>query len=295
MHCIAVRVIHGPVSAEASDQQAGWSPPFSLLLGPFSAERAFRAGGYDLAVDIRPAETAARERTKVVTFVQRFWLSNRLGYSLEVEQWSGGGTKIDQQPMMPLAVGERAPFHWPHPKVKEDHKLLRIRPLPGQGSFGFVPETHDEGWSSGFPIDNQGRFVVHCEQGVTPDDGAAWWDSLIRVMVSVELIGATIEISFTAAPPSPPPYRIDNRTPYVFVARQRGAEQRAHVVQPLSKSPFAWAESSLEHVMLVSLSPVNKPVLPVELHRAEAKEKIGTRGGLQLSWQKTGDTDAGGS
>ena len=96
---------------------------------------------------------------------------------------------------------------------------------------------------------------MHCEQGVTPDDGAAWWDSLIRVMVSVELIGATIEISFTAAPPSPPPYRIDNRTPYVFVARQRGAEQRAHVVQPLSKSPFAWAESSLEHVMLVSLSP----------------------------------------
>ena len=136
LHCIAVRVIHGPVSAEASDQQAGWSPPFSLLLGPFSAERAFRAGGYDLAVDIRPAETAARERTKVVTFVQRFWLSNRLGTCLEVEQWSGGGTKIDQQPMMPLAVGERAPFHWPHPKVKEDHKLLRIRPLPGQGSFG---------------------------------------------------------------------------------------------------------------------------------------------------------------
>ena len=49
----------------AHERAHGWSPPFSLLLGPFQAERAFRAGAYDLAVDIKPVETAARERTKV--------------------------------------------------------------------------------------------------------------------------------------------------------------------------------------------------------------------------------------
>ena len=305
LHCIAVKVVSAQAAslevgggsatgdAAASSTSAGWSPPFSLLLGPFSAERAFRAGGYDLAVDIRPAGTAARERTKVVTFVQRFWISNRLGITLEVEQWSSRASGSLEQPMMPLAVGERAPFHWPHPKVKEDAKLLRIRPAPGQGNLGFVPGP-DEGWSSGFPIDTAGRFVVHCEQGVQPDaDG--WWDSLLRVMVSVEPIGATIEIAFTAAPPSPPPYRIDNRTPYIFVARQRGAEQRAHVVQPLTAAPFAWAESSLDHVLLVSLTPMRTDA--VGAGGKPATWPPPARQGLQVGWKGSGGGthDKGGS
>ena len=148
------------------DKSSGWSPPFSLLLGPFSAERAFRAGGYDLAVDIQPVETAAREVSKVVTFVQRFWLSNKLDHAIEVEQWGGPSGARLEQPLHPLAADERAPFHWPQPKMKEDQKLLRLRALPGQGKRGFVPDpSHpDEGWSSAFPIDTHGRFVVHCDQ-----------------------------------------------------------------------------------------------------------------------------------
>ena len=64
---------------------------------------------------------------------------------------------------------QRAPFHWPQPKVKDDAKLLRLRAAPGQGAARFVPEA-SEGWSAGFPIDTPGRFVVHCEQGVRPDE-----------------------------------------------------------------------------------------------------------------------------
>ena len=49
-----------------------WSPAFSLLsghgLGP--ASRSFRAGGFDLGVNVAPVDSAARERTRVVTFVQ---------------------------------------------------------------------------------------------------------------------------------------------------------------------------------------------------------------------------------
>ena len=138
LHCIAVRVddhaapFHGPTArvtapshggADASWTRrkgrrpsadgmhagaitdGGWSPPFSLRLGPFSAEKSFRAGAYDLAVDIRPVETAARETTKVVTVVQRFWLHNRLELAVEVEQWGPNGVRLEQ-PIYPLAADE---------------------------------------------------------------------------------------------------------------------------------------------------------------------------------------------
>ena len=107
-------------------------------------------------------------------------------------------------------------------------------------------------------------------------DEKGWWDSLLRVMVIVQPIGACIEISFRVPPPSPPPYRIDNRTPFLFVARQKGAEQRAHAVPPNSQAPFAWAESSLEHVLLVSLNPV-RPTLSARPLPA----------GLQLGWRSS--------
>lgn len=281
LHCIAVRVVEDGVAAAGSairqgdgaSTATGWSPPFSLVLGPFTAERAFRAGLYDLAVDIRPAETAARSRTKVVTFVQRFWLTNRMdNITLEVEQWGAGGVQLDQ-PLNPLAIGERAPFHWPHPRVKEDAKLLRIRAAPGQGPRGFLSNP-DEGWSSGFPIDTAGRFVVHCEQGLRPDE-PGWWESQLRVMVNVQTIGACIEVIFAPAPLSPPPYRIDNRTAYLFVARQKGAEGRAHTVKPYRQEPFAWKESSLEQVLLVSLTPID----------ASLTRRRELPAGLQLGWK----------
>ena len=80
LHCIAVRVVDDDAcawgAAEASaGAEAGhlWSPPVSLLPGPAlsAAQRAFRAGPYDLAIDIAPVQSAAAARTKVVTFVQR--------------------------------------------------------------------------------------------------------------------------------------------------------------------------------------------------------------------------------
>lgn len=167
-HLLAVRVVPDIASAsnntrEQFNASAGWSPAFSLLPGLAlgSATRSFRAGRYDLGLNIAPVETAARERTKAVTFVQRFWLSNQLKLALECEQWATPPNRLEQ-PRMPLASGDRAPFHWPF--VKEPDLLLRIRPPPGQGTLGFIPAA-DEGWSSGFPIDAAGRFVVHCEQG----------------------------------------------------------------------------------------------------------------------------------
>ena len=179
--------------------------------------RSFRAGPYDLAVSIAPlvsegalptgAGASASGRTKVVTFVQRFWLHNRLGIALECEQCAPAGGRRLSQPGVPLASGERSPFHWPHPR---EETLLRVRPVPGQ--TGYVPGNADEGWSGGFPIDSVGYFAVHCEQGVAPDDGdsqtpaaeSAWWRSLLRVMVEVKLEGACLQVTFDAAPPAPP-------------------------------------------------------------------------------------------
>ena len=62
---------------------------------------------------------------------------------------------------LPLRLFDCVPFHWPH----GGKQLLRVRPLPGTtgGDFGYVPSA-DEGWSSGFPIDTVGSFVVYCEQ-----------------------------------------------------------------------------------------------------------------------------------
>ena len=82
--------------------------------------------------------------------------------------------------MTPLAEGDCVPFHWPSAK-REQPQLLCVRPLPGHGSLAFVPGA-DEGWSSGFPIDTVGSFVVHCEQGVVPSE-RGWWESLLRIKV----------------------------------------------------------------------------------------------------------------
>ena len=137
-HLLAVRVVLDIASASNLSQKdsaaaaAGWSPAFSLLPGLAlgAVSRSFRAGGYDLGVNIAPVDTAARERTKVVTFVQRFWLTNKLTIAIEVEQWTTPPGQLEQ-PLVPLAAGERAPFHWPH--AKEPDRLLRIRAVPGQG------------------------------------------------------------------------------------------------------------------------------------------------------------------
>ena len=66
-------------------------------------------------------------------------------------------------------------------------------------------------------------------------------------------IGARIEISFQLAPPSPPPYRISNLTNYVFTCYQKGLERSVHRVGLKAEEPFAWAESSLEHILVASL------------------------------------------
>ena len=111
----------------------------------------------------------------------------------------------------------------------------------------------DQGWSSGFPIDAAGRFVVHCEQGVKADD-PGWWDYLLRVMVQVQAIGACMEVTFAEAPPSPPPYRIANQTNYLFTCWQKGLERSTHRVGPTTEAAYAWAESSMEHSLVASLS-----------------------------------------
>ena len=84
--------------------------------------------------------------------------------------------------MTPLAPSDCVPFHWPNPKGQQ---LLRVRPLPGHGGLGYVP-GEDEGWSSGFPIDTVGSFVVHCEQGVVPSE-RGWWESLLRIKVHLAI------------------------------------------------------------------------------------------------------------
>ena len=189
--------------------------------------------------------------------MQRFWLTNRSGMAIEVEQWGAGGTQL-QQPLVPLAAGNARPGTG---RGRDAGGTGPAATHPSRARPGFAQFcAHvQRGLGSGFPIDVAGRFVVHCEQGVRPDEDG-WWDSLVRVMVHVQLIGACIEVSFIPAPPSPAPYRIDNRTPCLFVCRQKGAEHRAHVVQPMSKAPFAWAESSLDRV-LWSLNPVRPGVV----------------------------------
>ncbi|EOD25324.1 hypothetical protein EMIHUDRAFT_237857 [Emiliania huxleyi CCMP1516] len=268
--------------------------PDALELGA-SAARSLRAGRYDLALHLAPLQGADHGRIKVVTFVQRFWLSNRVGLALECEQHdpkSGGlgstakAAAAAQEPSdadaaarakasgrerstsriirrtrevvprdrtaAPLAAGERAPWHWPSTK---EESLLRVRPAPGQGERGFVPGP-DEGWSSAFPIDAPGSFLVFCWQGVPPEE-EGWWPSLLRLLVSVELVDARIEVTFELAPPSvPSPIRVDNQTSFVATFWQRGVERAAaspHRVAASRAAPFAWAESALDHTLCVSL------------------------------------------
>eukprot|EP00965_Chrysotila_dentata_P198691 6178958-Pleurochrysis_carterae.AAC.2 len=182
---IAVRVAtdgYGrPVPEVGPDGVRAWSQTFSLLNSPpigGHAYRSIRAGSHDLAVHIAPLDNTDHGRITVVTFTQRFWLTNKLSVSLECEQWaSPTASGVDT---FPLAANERCPFHWP--KDKEE-QLLRVRPAPGSCSHvpGYVPSPK-EGWSSGFPIDSPGKFIVHCEQGVsTQEEG--WWDSLLRIVV----------------------------------------------------------------------------------------------------------------
>ena len=81
-----------------------------------------------------------------------------------------------------------------------------------------------------------------------------WWDSLLRIKVHVQLVVASIEVTFEHAPSAPSPYRLDNRTGLQMACVQKGVEHSvAHRVPPKSEAPFAWGESSMEHSLLVSL------------------------------------------
>jgi hypothetical protein len=323
-HSLAVRVIPDPLmrqvmlgdkASRKEEADGGWSAPFSLLVGlgqlelGSAAARSLRAGKYDLALHITPLANADHGRIKVVKFVQRFWLSNRVGLVLEVEQHdpkAGGGAAAaaaaaaalapaaassepgegearrepwgrkesfsrgrarkkeraaavaqraieqrEQRALTPLAANERAPWHWP--SLKEE-PLLRVRAAPGQGEMGFLPGP-DEGWSSAFPIDAPGTFVVFCEQGI-PRHEPGWWASLLRILVSVELVDARIEVMFELAPPAPPPIRIVNQTRCGAAFWQKAVEGGAaspHRAPAGEGVAFAWREPQMEHTLCVSL------------------------------------------
>lgn len=263
---LSVRVVRDRLAATIDEVaegegEGGWSPAFSLLAGPSlsPAVRSLCAGGYELGVRIAPAVSAAGERTRVVSLVQRLWITNNLPVAIECEQWAPPPRQLSQ-PRVPLAVGERCPFHWP--QRREEGRLLKLRPAPGQVGGGFLPEE-GEGWSGGFAIDEEGHFMVECSQGVSPEE-EGWWTSLYQILVGVQMVSARVEVDFKQAPPMPPPYLLRNRSGLMLTCVQKGVERAVHRVPPHSERPFSWAESSMEHILQVAPpsrrhSPLTRP------------------------------------
>ena len=61
-----------------------------------------------------------------------------------------------------------------------------------------------------------------------------WWDSLLRIKVHVQLVVASIEVTFEHAPSAPSPYRLDNRTGLQMACVQKGADLQ-HAVGDLDR------------------------------------------------------------
>jgi len=153
--------------------------------------------------------------------------------------------------------------------------MVRVRAAPGQGESGFLPGP-SEGWSSAFPIDAPGTFVVFCEQGI-PRHEPGWWASLLRILVSVELVDARIEVMFELAPPAPPPIRIVNHTRCAATFWQKGIEGGAsmpHHAPAGEGVAFAWPEPQLDHTLCISLFKASEVLVsreppPVSARRSE--------------------------
>ncbi len=187
-------------------------------------------GQYDLGLVMAQCE-APFQRTSLLTFVPRYVLVNRLdAAALEFAQTACMDSWVGT-----LHPGEEAPFHWPWTEKK---KLIQVR----LSTASTTPEDAWQ-WSGDFSIDSVGELHIKMRKaGNTPHD-----KRIVILRVNIELIQASIVVTFSGQDPEWPPYRVDNLTSYNIRYRQTasllsglGPLGEHDYLPPNASAAFAW-------------------------------------------------------
>lgn len=127
-----------------------------------------------------------------------------------------------------LPPGDEASFHWPWVDRKKliqvsSSTVENVNVLPSSARIVLTLFSHMQvritsmdptdgswHWSGDFPIDSIGEIHVKLRQtGDTPHKNRI---EILKVMV--ELVQATVVVTFNVQDPDWPPYRVDNLTSY---------------------------------------------------------------------------------
>mmetsp|Transcript_7531 Transcript_7531/g.13999 ORF Transcript_7531/g.13999 Transcript_7531/m.13999 type:complete len:2958 (-) Transcript_7531:53-8926(-) len=182
---------------------------------------------YEIAMSLHVPE-APFERTKLVKFLPRFVLINKVPFEMLITQFE---PISDTDGVCRLQPNESTHFHWPD---ASRYQSLCIK-----------LEDHGWQWSGSFNIDKPDDFFLrirnrhtHCE-------------AIIQVTVSQE--GSTFQVVFSDASVMPP-YRIENLSMENIQIYQTDVREYAKTIAPFEISSYAWDEPLLPKTLKIVIA-----------------------------------------
>jgi hypothetical protein len=182
---------------------------------------------YEVAMSLSVPE-APFERTKLVKFMPRFVLSNRLPFELLVTQFEPTSDTDGVCRLQPL---ESTQFHWPD---ASRHQSLCVK-----------LEDHGWQWSGSFNIDKADDFFLRLRNRYLHTE------AIVQATVSQE--GSTFQVVFADSSVLPP-YRIENLSMENVLVFQTDVRELAKPISPFEIVAYAWDEPMLPNTLKVLIA-----------------------------------------
>lgn len=179
---------------------------------------------YEIAMSLHVPE-APFERTKLIKFMPRFVLANRLPFELLITQFEPTSDTDGVCRLQPL---ETTHFHWPD---ASRYQSLCVK-----------LEDHGWQWSGSFNIDKADDFFLRIR------NRHSHLEAILQVTVTQE--GSTFQVVFADASVLPP-YRIENLSMENLLIYQTDVREYAKIISPFEITSYAWDEPMLPKTLKV--------------------------------------------
>ena len=181
---------------------------------------------YEVAMTIGIAQQPFA-RTKIIRFIPRFVMINKVSSSLLVSQYLPDD---DLNGVCRLASNERSAFHWPSYQTGRS-VCIRI-------------DQYGWNWSGNFYIDFPDDFVIRITNSHSHEE------TLVHITITLE--ENTLHIIFQDISHMPP-YRIENLSMETLVFSQVDADLNEKVLKPFEACGYAWDRPLLKKVLKVCI------------------------------------------
>lgn len=206
---------------------------------------------YEVAMTISIAEKPF-ERTKVIRFIPRFVMINKMPCCLLVSQYLPDD---DYNGACRLVSGERSAFHWPNHQTGRS-VCIRI------DQYGWQ-------WSGNFYIEFPDDFVIRICNSHSHEE------SLVHITITLE--ENTLHIIFQDISHMPP-YRIENLSMETLVFAQIDSDTTEKVLRPFEACGYAWDRPLYKKVLKVGIrcadAATTIPIGKFKFYKKEESHKI---------------------